>query len=338
MGGIGGFSLASWGQPPHPPTSTKQAQMRAPPSPSRGEGEASSRYTILIDLLLYFILTPCTAATFTATNHETLNQVLIHAHGGDVIKLTPGTYGDLVLAGTDFLQPVIMQSLDTKKPAMFSDILLRSMANLTFDGIAITRALIMKDAHHITVLNSHFSSTKAHAPETKYGVFMLRSHTITLSNNVLRDLPRGIAMSASSAIKITGNEFFAIETQGINGAASSDVEISGNYCHDFIASPHLDMIQFWTGNSIAGSESVTIRDNVFTQPVPAEGQPMQGIAIAFTAQSALRYKHIIIQNNFINENFGTSLLVSHLDESQLLQNTEAFKPNVVTERWHYVRH
>lgn len=290
-------------------------------------------------LLSYFLfLTPCAAATFTATNHETLNQALIHAKGGDIIRLAPGNYGDLALAGTDFLQPVTLQSTNKNNPAVFSDIHLRAMANLTFDSLAVTRSLIMKDSQHINILNSHFSSSKTFLPETGYGLFMMRSNTITVENSVFTTLPRGIAMSGCSIVKIIGNELFAIDKQGINGVASSDIEISGNYFHDFTASPHLDMVQFWTANSIAASHDVTVRDNIFMQPAPAYNQPMQGVAIAFTAQNNLRYKHILIQNNLINEYFGAILSLAHLDESEPLQNTTAFKPNAVTEKWHYVRH
>ncbi len=276
---------------------------------------------------------PCTADTITVLNAETLNQALVHAKGGDIILLAEGRYGDLALAGTDFLKPVVLRSRDKTKPAQFSNIILRATAQLTFDSIAVTRSLVIKDADHIRIINSHFSAEDSKPPENGYGIFILRCKVISLTDNVITALPRGIALSDSNTVDITGNELFYIGKQGINGVASHDIIITGNYFHDFTASPHLDMIQFWTANSIVGSHHITIRDNLFIQPKPAENLPMQGVAIAFTAQNALRYTHIVIQNNLINDYFGATLALAHLDQSQLLQNTDAFSPNAATSRW-----
>ena len=78
--------------------------------------------------------------TFNASTNAGLVSALTKAGAGDVIELEAGDYGDVILKGRHLPQlakdgVVTVKSADPGNPAIFSTMMLRDAANVTFDGI-----------------------------------------------------------------------------------------------------------------------------------------------------------------------------------------------------------
>ena len=79
-------------------------------------------------------------ATFTVSTSDQLKTALQSAHGGDKILLEAGDYGHLEMRGTQdprfvYSSEVTIASADPDNPAVLKSMLLRSVKNLTIDGV-----------------------------------------------------------------------------------------------------------------------------------------------------------------------------------------------------------
>lgn len=220
---------------------------------------------------------------------EALYAALAGAKGGETILLESGQYGGMVLGprsrfNVTFAAPVTIMSADPAHPAVFSEIDIREVTNLIFDGVVFDyvfkmghkahfKPFMVKNSTGITIRNSTFDGDVARgvsAVDDGFGyAFALSvggSTGFRLENNRVFDFFRGIVMGGNTDTVIRNNDLRALRSDGMDFVAMTDVVIEDNFIHDFKRSKgskdHSDMIQFWTNGSETPSTGITIRRNV----------------------------------------------------------------------------
>ncbi|WP_294606466.1 right-handed parallel beta-helix repeat-containing protein [uncultured Roseovarius sp.] len=271
------------------------------------------------------------AAIYSVSTAEELMNALASASGSDTIELAGGDYGDLTLidgkTGFDvtFDTEVTIRSADATQPASFSGLDLRGVSNLTFDGLVFDYVFSADDPSHIspfqvgygssyvTIKNSVFDGDVASGISEiddgyGYGVGLnvRGASNISVENNEFFNWTRGAVYAQTENLLVTGNEVYAIRSDGFDFVEVNSVLIEGNYIHDFAASPnsadHRDMIQFWTSGTTSPTTDVIIRDNILDI---GEGSYTQSIfmgneeVVSGRAGPEMYYQNILIENNTI---------------------------------------
>lgn len=269
------------------------------------------------------------ATTITVSTLSGLYSALAKATGGETILLAGGDYGKLALgtkSGFDITFPsnVTIKSADTGNPAVFSGMDVRGAANLTLDGLTFdytfaatdkiySRPFSVSGSDNITIRNSTFDGDTAKgvsAVDDGYGFAIglsVRGSTgVRLENNEIFNFHRGMTITESQNLTITGNDVHSIRSDGMDFAQVKNVVIAENNIHDFRGSPnstdHRDMIQFWTNGTTSPSENITIRGNhldigngSYTQSIfMRNDQVDQGLAGA-----EMFYRNVTIEENVI---------------------------------------
>lgn len=291
------------------------------------------------------------AGTITVSTSAQLYQALANATGGEVIQLAAGDYGTLSLSpyssfNVDFPSNVTITSADPLHPASFSGLDLRSVSNLTLDGVVCdytfktgdrdySTPFIISEGENITVRNCTFDGDVASGltPEdngfgTGIGLSIRDTNHITLEGNEISNFSRGIGISGSTDVIVSGNDLHSIRSDGMNFAQVQGVLIEDNYIHDFRASPtsgdHCDMIQFWTVGTTKPTTDVIIRGNVLDI---GEGTWTQSIFMrnelvdAGQAGTEMFYRNITIEQNVITNAHAHGITVGETDGLIIRQNT-----------------
>lgn len=223
-------------------------------------------------------------STIIVKDSAGLTAALKAAQGGDVIKLAAGDYSAMNLSGLKFTSQVTVTSLDQGNPAALNGLILRDSQNIKFenlelkvDGAKADYPYQVYGCKDITLnkLDVHGSMDNNDANDVA-GLMIRDSSNVTLSNSEFQSLRHGVAHLDSGNLKIVGNYFHDIRTDGVRGGGSSNVEVSGNYFTDFHPEEgdHADAIQFWTTNTTKSATNIVVNDNVVLR---GDGEPIQGI-------------------------------------------------------------
>ena len=269
------------------------------------------------------------AATITVSTLSGLYDALAHATGGETVQLAGGDYGKMFLgtsSGFDVIFPsnVTITSADPLHPASFSGLDLRGVSNLTLDGVVCDYTFKPGDqiynapfsvsgGQNVTIRNSTFDGDVASGTAsssdgfaTGVGLSVTGTTNMHLEGNEISNFYRGLTVSDSKGVSITGNDVHAIRSDGMDFIQVQGVTIEANHLHDFQTSPdsgdHPDMIQFWTAGTTEPSTDITIRGNVmdagagtWTQSIFMGNEVVsQGLA-----GSDMFYRNVTIEDNVI---------------------------------------
>ena len=308
----------------------------------------------------------CSVLSLSAVRAETvlhvtdmpgLQAALASAQGGEIILLAAGDYGNLdLMAQTPFditfPSVVTIASADPTRPARFSGLDLRGVANLTFDGILFdytyrigdkltTRPFqIWKDSNAITIRNSVFDGDVATelSPEsdgygTGFGLAVRGSSNITVENNEIFGFYRGLTVGWGTDVIVRSNDIHSIRMDGMNFSQGTNILIEDNYIHDFRRSPsrrdHADMIQFWTNGTKKPSTNITIRGNVL---MSGDGGSTQSIFMRNDmvdrglAGEEFFYRNIVIEENVIVNGHTNAIKLGEADGVIIRANTVLRNP------------
>jgi hypothetical protein len=221
-------------------------------------------------------LTAPTATSLTVTDTAGLLSALWSAHPGDTIELAPGVYNPLRVDNLQINGTVTITSADPSHPAVLNGVTLYSDSGLAFDHLNVA---VNGDVYGVVVngsSNLSFSSLAIHgtsAVDQGAGMTISNSSAISVTGSDLSHLGSGIGHSNDAGVTISNNTFHDLENDGVYGAGSTNVVISGNHFQDFHpqAADHPDAIQLW-GNA----SGVTITNNVIER---GDGAVLQGIFI-----------------------------------------------------------
>jgi Ca2+-binding RTX toxin-like protein len=226
-----------------------------------------------------------------------LYQALWAAHSGDVILLAPGNYGEVRIQNLPLsVGDVTVASQDPDHPAVIQFLSIRNSQGLTFADLEIAPVGLghgarITDSTNIRLENIEFhGDVNALSPEGA-GAYVERSTNVTIADSDFHHLGAGIGHSGNNGLTIANNDFRVIRADGVIGADSNNVTISGNHFTDFypMVGDHPDAIQFFQ-TSGAVTTNVTVTDNVF---VRGAGEKIQGIFMTAGAG----YQNMVISGN-----------------------------------------
>jgi PKD domain/Right handed beta helix region len=305
---------------------------------------------VIVSLFMGFSQS-ASAAKIDVANAVELEGALLAAKAGDILRLAPGSYGELILNGNQkpalkFSGPVTITALDTEHQPVFNRIILNGVSNLflshflidyTFKSNAENRMRFVeiKQSDNIALEDSIFDGDKANDTGTDadgYGfAFALsveESNRITIANNKIYTWMRGAVFSKVHGLTVTDNELSELRSDGFDFAAVTDAIIARNHIHDFKRSPlskdHPDMIQFWTNGTQWPSVNVAIENNIldigtgdWTQSIFMRNEEVD----TGRAGSEMYYKNFRIEGNVIRNANMNGIRVGEIDGITISKNT-----------------
>lgn len=309
-------------------------------------------------------VSPSNGQDVLVTNAEQLMQALSTAEGGAVISLSSGDYGTLSLydareAFAKFDSTVTIKSAEPGDPASFGGLELRGVENLRFENVVFdysqehgeagsTRPFEILSSENIEIYASKFDGDVAKGLGEiydGYGVgiaLSIRSSSeVSVIDSEISQFSRGVVVDNSNQIDITGNEIHKISVDGINVAATTDINIENNYIHNHQTHPdnttHRDQIQFWTAGTDSPSENITIRGNILNS---GEGDWTQSIFMRNEvvdrgqAGEEMFYRNLLIEDNLIFNSHVHGINVGEgqnieIRNNTLIQNSENFSDDLV---------
>lgn len=238
-----------------------------------------------------------------------LIAALAAARGGEVLRLAPGAYGQISIAGRVFPAAVTLVSRDPARPARLDGVAVSASANLVFRQLDLGRALApgepdftqlstVTDSRSVRFDRVFFHGSRDGTPANDaWGLYVVGSTGIEIAGSRFEELMRAYIFDRSSDIAVIGNSFRLIRSDAGDFAAVDRVVVRGNSYRDFMprADDHPDAIQFWTNGQQRGSSDILIEDNVIMQ---GDGVGPQGIFIR-DEQKRYPYRNLVIRNNLI---------------------------------------
>ncbi len=261
---------------------------------------------------------------YIVSNAAELMNAVKKAAGGDTIKLASGSYGDITLSNFKFAGGLTITSLDVSAPAELTGLRMRGAEGLTFSNLVLTDKtpdvaydFLIRESSDI-----HFDHVLIQGTETgelTAKPFMIRdSSNVSVTNSEITNVRYGIAMLNSDGITLTNNYLHDIRTDGIRGGGNSNVTISGNLFTDFspVAGDHPDAIQFWTTGETASAKNIVITDNVILR---GDGGAIQGIFMG--DEAGLPYQNVVIDGNVVIGGMYSGISVASAEQLQVTNNT-----------------
>ncbi|QHL90113.1 hypothetical protein GVO57_03785 [Sphingomonas changnyeongensis] len=249
------------------------------------------------------------ARVIDIADRAALVAALAAARGGETLRLAPGAYGQIAIAGRVFPAAVTLQSRDAARPARLNGVAVSASANLVFRQLDIGRALApgepdftqlstVTDSRAVRFDRIFFHGSRDGTPANDaWGLYVVGSSGIEIAGSRFEELMRAYIFDRSSDIAVIGNSFRLIRSDAGDFAAVDRVVVRGNSYRDFMprADDHPDAIQFWTNGQQRGSSDILIEDNVIMQ---GDGVGPQGIFIR-DEQKRYPYRNLVIRNNLI---------------------------------------
>lgn len=240
----------------------------------------------LVALLVVVFTLGHAAAAAARDRLAALGQVtdmLSTAQPGDVILLSPGDHGRLSLQGP--LPPdITLRAADpTDRPVIrslllrgVSDITLREL-NLDYDQAArdepLYRPFRLVDVsdialHDLRVLGDRIDEEEGLNLPVSVGLSLENGHDIRIEDSVFVDHFRGLVVDGATSLRIAGNRFHRMRSNGIKLMSVTDVLVDDNELSGF--SPETGtqdapiMVLVETGQGEGPSTGITIRGNVLS--------------------------------------------------------------------------
>lgn len=302
------------------------------------------RHPVLVTALLVW---SCLFTT-SAQAQTLLETVLATAGPGTVIALPGGDYGALVLkdGGGAAGNPLVIKAADPAKPPRFTQLDLNGTHHIVLDGLVFdytfaagdpiyAQLAMVRNAQDVMIRNTLFDGDVAQglgAADDGFGygiaLTVAGSADFTLQTSEIRSFHRGLGISESRNVTVRGNDIHDLRSDGMNFAQVSNVLIEGNYLHDFRTSEtsddHADMIQFWTVQTTAPSQRITIRDNVLNSGKGAWTQSIfmrNELVDQKQAGPEMFYRDITVTGNVIINAFIHGITVGEVDGLIIANNT-----------------
>lgn len=241
-------------------------------------------------------------------NQAQLVAALSKAVGGETFVLAPGNYGSVVFNGRNFGSQVTIQS-QSPGLAKMTEIKILDSSNITFKGLDVGRAMApveqdfgkmvsVYSSRNVTLDGVTLHGSLDNNPKNDgWGLYVTDSSGFNITNSNLTELSRGMVIQRSSGINVAANHFSNMRSDGSNFAAVDTVTIKDNHFTNFhpAVGDHPDAIQFWTTGQAKGSANITITGN---QIIQGSGAALQGIFMRDEV-GTLPFKNVKIDNNLI---------------------------------------
>jgi nitrous oxidase accessory protein NosD len=248
------------------------------------------------------------AATSSTVTPETFKGKLARAQSGDVIRLAPGSYGDMLIRSRTFATPLRLIAADRADPPVFNTIAVRDSHGISMEGLTIHSSPTAATVENSPVLNLEtcgrivFANGKINGglavngvPETapsldKTGnvvgwptgrIIVGKCEDVRIEDTEISSLGRGILLNEATGVVIRGNEIHHLRRTAILGVGR-DVLIEKNHIHDFRpwrfgqtpVGDHADFIAFWAPKNLAPLRNIRVIGNTLDA---GAGTPVLGM-------------------------------------------------------------
>ncbi len=304
---------------------------------------------------LLFLATPALSESqkIIAHNGNELAVILKAAKGGEIVYFDPA-YANIELNFSEITNPktpITIRPLNPEATFNISYLKVTKSSNLVFDGlpfsmkrqsaVATGRSNIeVTSSQNITFSNCIMKGTaKGYLTETNINdrsanLSLIReSDHITFTGNNISNYFQGLQFLETTHITVTNNEIYFMQADGMRMGGVEDVEIGGNYFHDFLGSDqkanHSDMLQLWSTNAVIKSKNIHVYDNKF---ISGEGSATQSIfmrnelADQSPGTTDQYYKNIVIENNLISNGHSHGISVGETNGLKIERNTMLLNP------------
>jgi parallel beta-helix repeat protein len=287
-------------------------------------------------------------AVIVVSNTSQLNTAMASARGGDTVVLKGGNYGNFSLTSkANFTAPVKIVSESDTNPAVFTGLVMRGVNNLKLEGVKFDYTskstdplwqtpFAVFDSKNVSISRSTFDGDNSKGSNpldagfgTGRGLYVTGSTGVDIANNKFSNFYRGVVLTKSKDVAVSGNEMTEMSSDGINLSEVTNIVVQGNHIHDFRANPsnstHLDMIQMSSGPTTAiASTNVKITDNLLDQGTGIWTQSifLKNEAVNVYGKGApLFYKDIVIENNIIRNGHANGISVGETIGVTIKNNT-----------------
>jgi hypothetical protein len=255
-------------------------------------------------------------------NTAALQAALATARSGDRILLAPGNYERLGLRGLKFGGEVTIASADPVKRAVVAGIEMASVSGLRFENLELTVNDRNEIAFSVGGQSDRVTLDGAviHDPvnRTRSAILIRSSTDIVVKNSELFDVGTALRILDSRNVTVANTRFHDLRGDGIQGAGSSYVTLTGNNFSNFYPKPgdHPDAMQFFTLNTKASATNLTFTNNVF---VRGAGAPVQGIFLG--NEIRMPYQQVVITGNTLLGTMYNGIAVDVADDVTIANNT-----------------
>lgn len=270
------------------------------------------------------------AADRSVTGPAELEAAVASAAPGDRLLLAAGAYGALDLRGIRFAPAALIAAADPGNPPVFSSIYLNDVGGVAFKGVRVeygpTQAPLTSYA--VNILGSAdvdldgleiLSAQNGIAGDDAYGVNIRDSARISVRNNNIHDVYRGVAVFDSDDVAIARNRISKVGSDGVVGRGALRLSVLHNYFFDFeiidMEVQHPDAIQLWSRDAQRPNEDILIRGNLIRR---AAGDPSQGVFIKTTEIATIDLK---IEENLIEQSMGQGIFAENINGARIQNNT-----------------
>ena len=243
------------------------------------------------------------AVALTAAAPSRATELIAQARPGQTVVLPAGTGGTLTISNRVFSPAIHINAA----AATLDAIIIRSSS-----GIIIDRG---------TIVGSGVQSR---------GVMIDRSNNITVSNMRISGAHDGVVLNKSDDIRVIGNVFDGVQSDGIDIAQSHRVLVQNNECRNFHPTPpvysatgtlitdgdHPDCIQSWSHADLPPTSDIQIignRMNGLFQGIFFGNNVVNGI-------SEGGFDRVTISNNVIVGGFPNALYLDTARDSGIMNN------------------
>jgi hypothetical protein len=218
------------------------------------------------------------------------------AQGGDRVRLAPGPYGGVSLAGFTFSPPVTLEAAG----AVFTALKLDRVDGLVMEGgtVALDPASSASSASVTDSANVAIRGLEVYGKAVS-GLTITRGTKVEVSGGYFHDLRNAVLITAGENVLVTKNKVRRMLSDGMVGSGGPrNLTISYNDMSDFSpqAGAHPDGVQLFTRNATRSAEDIKIIGNRITR---GSGGIPQGIFVTTQAGWVLPYRRVEISGNYI---------------------------------------
>ncbi len=288
--------------------------------------------------------------TISVATGAQLQSAIANASDGDIIRLAPGNYGDVIISGANFATGITIQSASTAHAAVLNTLSVTSSSGIDFSGLTVNMAASTSSVAFSPVVEFRNSSnisfhdglvkaalsingvsqTSPNGDGTGNvigmpvgrGFSIVNTSNVSIDHNEITQVNRGVVMSDVQNAEITNNNIHDVRTSPIVGAILDHVVIDSNQLSNsnpwhWGSGDHADFIHLWTD----ASQTTVSTDIQITNNTMSQGSGTAILGILLEDSSKLGFSDVKIADNLIMNGNTTGIRASHLIDSSITDNT-----------------
>lgn len=257
----------------------------------------------------------CAAAAFAqvpeqhqrvvVANIQEFDAVIGQVRGGQVIALRPGDYGPLKIENLSVDQAVRIVPQDPASVPVIQRLSIAGSRNITIEGLRFSPPadaaagfglVDVQRSEGVSILASRFTAPPDRRDRRQRAVNAMHAVRLTIADNWLENLDRGIHVAESRDTLIEHNQFSRLAGDGVSGVGLDGVTIRSNRFVGLsdIGGNRGTFIQFWTRGTTTPSSRIRIQDNLLFQDTSV---PVQGVFLG--NEDRVPYRDVDISGNIV---------------------------------------